>query len=60
MNPQIGPKVVECESLGCVRWLSVKPLNCVLESLLGAVKVLLRATKPPIEAQQRVPAMTTK
>lgn len=44
----VGTGAKESELPGYIRWLGIKPLNQVLESLLGAAEVLLEATEPRI------------
>lgn len=60
VDPDLGAGAVEPESPDCARWLSIEPLNQVLETLLGAVEALLKIAEPLIGFRRLGPAMSTK
>lgn len=58
VDANVATGVMEPELPGYTRWSGMKPVNQVLEALLGAAEALRKAIEPRIEASRRELAMT--
>lgn len=56
----VGTRAVKPELPSFARWLGVKPLDRVIEALLGEMEALLREVESLIRARQCSPAIITR